>query len=112
MIVFIVGKVSYHKEDRKEYPTGYKERTKIYNGVTCEFRNHEDRNREPEILRFVSLLIDSLMENGSKKKKSTNSSGLVIEVYIRYVIISVEDCKGGGAKTKAFNHVEAKRSED
>lgn len=112
MIVFIVGKVSYHKEDRKEYPAGYKEGTKVYNCVTCELRNHEDRNREPEILGFVSLLSDSLMENGSKKKKSTNSSGLVIKVYIRHVIISVEDCKGSGAKTKAFNHVEAKRSED
>lgn len=80
MIVFIVGKVSYHKEDRKEYPTGYREGAKIYNRIACEFRNHKDRNRKPEILRFVSLLINSLMEDGSKKKKSTNSSRLVIKV--------------------------------
>lgn len=111
MIVFIVEEVSYHKEDRKKYPASYEERAKVDNCVTCKFRNYKDCDREPEVLRFISFLINSFMENSSKKKKSTNSSRLVIEIYIRNVIIRIEDSKDSGAKAKAFNYVKAERSE-
>jgi len=73
VIVLIIGKVSYHKEDREEYPTSYKEGTETDDCVSCNFRSDEDRNRKPKVLRFILFLVNSLMKNSGQKKESTSS---------------------------------------